>query len=286
MPGELFYWVMNMSIIGSAVICVIAAIGRIKIIPRRAMSVLWVLPFLRLWIPIGLRSGLSVMNFIDKARIKTVTVYESVIVPEVRMSSANAIGGARVYFPIEYKTDILEKVFDISGGIWAAGCIVLLAAAVIFYVFAMREQPTEACVRGILRPKIYIPEGCGEDEKYIRLHEETHVKRKDNLWRLLGIATCILHWFNPIVWVALGCFEADLEGACDEVVLKECSKREYAAALLNAAERRSVFSSFGGGRTKKRIERILNYRRMTLVSAVCCGALIMAAAAVLLTNAK
>ena len=68
------------------------------------------------------------------------------------------------------------------------------------YTAAGLETPF---VMGLFRPRIYLPAGlAGEERRYILLHEQTHIRRGDHLWRLLGFFALCLHWFNPLVWLA------------------------------------------------------------------------------------
>ena len=82
---------------------------------------------------------------------------------------------------------------------------------------------------------------------------------------------------------------SDAELACDESALSGLSEKEqslYAHALLNARESKTVFaSSFGGAKLRTRIEHIVSFRKMTVVSAVGFGVFAVAIAYILLTNA-
>ena len=67
-------------------------------------------------------------------------------------------------------------------------------------------------------------------------------------------------------------------------------KKAYAHALVNGAQsihEQALFASaFGGAKIRVRIDRILNYRRLSIGSVVCFTVLILAIAYVLLTNSK
>ena len=121
------------------------------------------------------------------------------------------------------------------------------------------------------------------------MHEAIHVRRGDNLWRLIGFTVAAVHWFNPMSWVFLKFFLTDLELACDEAAasrIDEGERKEYAAALLRCAAGGDVFASaFGGAKIRTRIEHVLSFRRMTAVSAVGSAVLAAVIAYVLLTNA-
>lgn len=64
---------------------------------------------------------------------------------------------------------------------------------------------------------------------------------------------------------------------------KECLRPLPAALCFPAAFPLAV--SFGGGRLRTRVERILSYKRMTVGAALFSGGLLAALAAALLTNA-
>ena len=157
-------------------------------------------------------------------------------------------------------------------------------------VFAS-EKVTSPSVYGVFRPKIVIPSDMAESRnlQFVLLHEKTHVRRLDNLWRIFAFASAALHWMNPLTWIFLKCFLSDLEVACDESVLQKCSeqeKKEYTLTLIACAEQKTLFvSAFGGAKIRTRIERILSFRKMTAVSAALSVVLIAVIAYFLLTNA-
>ena len=80
-----------------------------------------------------------------------------------------------------------------------------------------------------------------------------------------------------------------MELACDEKVLKKCDdqqKKQYAHVLVSSVEKTNVFaSSLGGASVRLRIENILCYKRLTVMSALGALALVAALGYVLLTNA-
>ena len=122
------------------------------------------------------------------------------------------------------------------------------------------------------------------------MHERTHIGRLDNLWRVVEIITCCIHWFNPFVWLFLKRFFEDMELSCDEKVLRKYHpdrKTDYARALIECESKKTVFASaFGGAKTRVRIENILSYKKLSIFSTICLTALIAAIAVTLLTNAS
>lgn len=276
-------------------------LGKIKKIPRKVICWLWVIPFLRMWVPVGVNSKYSLMSFISKFTAKTVTVYEG----KIGFSMMNYAMGAETYFPVTYKTDFLQDIFSAAVVIWAVVALALIIAMTIIYCVTKSELKDAVFVRdniyashkittpaayGIFRPRIILPAGQKEaDLQYVLRHEKTHIKRLDNLWRIVGAVTACVHWFNPLAWLFLKTFLSGLELACDEEVIRQLSedeRKEYASVLLGYAESRSLYASaFGGAKVRVRIERILSYKKLTAFSAFAFTIFAIIIGYVLLTNA-
>lgn len=301
--GEVFYWLFNMSVAASLAGTVIALVRRFWRIPRRVAVILWIIPFLRFWFPFGIGSRYSLMTLLSRFTTRTVTVYEGKL---ASFSVMNSVMAANSYFPITYKVDLLGDVFEIAAVVWAilAGAIVITMAVLCFTTLSelktadrlrdhvyLSNKVTSPAVYGIFRPRIVIPASVSDsaDLDLILLHEERHIRRLDNLWRIAAFLTASLHWFNPLAWLFLKLFLSDLELACDESALARLpadGKKRYAHALLNAEESKTLFASaFGGAKIRTRIEHVLSFRRMTAVSAVGSAVLAAVIAYVLLTNA-
>ena len=302
--GDLFYWLFNMSIVGAVTGLAVVLIRLIKRIPRRWIVFLWAIPFLRFLIPLGIGGKYSLMSLLSRFATKTVVVYEGELAD---YTATNAIQAAKNYFPITYKVDLLADVFHYAALVWVIAAAALILAMGIMYAVTISElkdaehlrgciycspKITTPAVYGILRPRIILPAACrdSEDLVLIVLHERRHIRRLDNLWRMLAFLTAAVHWFNPAAWLFLKLYLADAELACDESVLSKLPTGEhkrYAHALLNAREGKAVFASaFGGAKVRTRIERILSYKRMTAASGTAFAALIAAIAYFLLTNAS
>ena len=101
---------------------------------------------------------------------------------------------------------------------------------------------------GILRPAIIIPENTSENQlPFVLLHEETHVKDRDSVLKILALFALSLNWFNPLNWFMVKMFDRDLERYCDERVLKKLGGEKafsYANIILDFAERESLSLSF------------------------------------------
>lgn len=301
MLSEVFYWLLSMSVSASIAGIIILFMSRIRRIPHRMLSALWGIPFLRMWIPIAVNSPYSVLTLLSGTEQKTVIVYQSA----VNFSMTNFVRAAEDYFPVMYKTSLLENTFQIAAVVWFAVSAALLAAMCIAYALASAQLKNARHLRdhiylsdriaspvtyGLIRGRIFMPEQYeGSDMKYILLHENAHIRRKDNLRRIAGITTACVHWFNPLSWLFLKKFLESLELACDEAALKQCGeaeKKNYASALLNCAESKALYaSSFGGAKTKLRIERILSYKKLSVFSTAGLMVLAVAIGLALLTNA-
>lgn len=302
MLGEMFYWIFNMSI--AAVICglPVLLIRMIKKIPHRVTVWLWLIPFIRMLLPVGIAGKYGLMTFISQFTTKTVTVYDGEF---YYWTAMNHMMAADSYAPLTYKTDLLADLFGVACWIWLVAGLALMIAFFIIYAVTLgelsdarrlegnvyiSEKVTSPALYGVLKPRIILPAKYRENElKYILMHERAHARRGDNLLRLLALVTVCVHWFNPLAWLFLKLLFADLELACDEAVLRKCNaeqRKEYAHTLLSAVERTSVFaSSFGGAKIRMRVENILSYKKLSALSATGMVALLIAIAYILLTNA-
>lgn len=303
MLQEVFYWVFNMSITASLTGVLIMLVRTIKKIPRRLSVLLWLIPYLRMTVPFGLNSPYSLMSLLSRITTKTVVVYQPA--EDVVFSMTNMVMAANSYFPITYQVNMLEKVFGVAAVIWI---IVLLAifltlAAVYFTTLHemkdathlrehiyLSDKITSPAVYGVIKPRIVLPMSYRDkDIELILLHEKAHIRRADNLWRVLAFLIAAAHWFNPLCWVFLKLFLADLELSCDERVLVKLGDhraKEYALALLESRQSATVFASaFGGAKIRTRIENILSFKKMTWFSLAAFLPLIVTIFYVLLTNA-
>ena len=101
-----------------------------------------------------------------------------------------------------------------------------------------------ACLVGIFRPCIVLPlTAAPKDVINVLTHEICHLKNRDHLWALLRIVCCVLHWFNPLVWIAANMSRTDTELRCDDRVVAPMSqeqKQDYANVLVLASSRRNA----------------------------------------------
>lgn len=303
MLQEVFYWIFNMSITAALTGILVMLVRMIKKIPRRIMVFLWLVPFLRMTVPLGLNSPYSLMTLISKITTKTIVVFQPT--EDISFSMMNSVMAANTYFPITYKVNILDDIFGVASVIWIIVSLAILLMLIIIYFTTIHEikdsthlkdnvylseKVTSPAVYGIIRPRIILPLLYKDkDIELIIQHEKTHIRGLDNLWRMIAFMVIAVHWFNPLAWMFLRALLADLELSCDERVLVKLGvdrSKEYATALLECRQGPTVFASaFGGARIRTRIENVLSFRKLTWISLVAFVALIGIIFYVLLTNA-
>lgn len=143
-------------------------------------------------------------------------------------------------------------------------------------VFVCRHLKS-AFLLGVFRPVIYLPaELSAQERRYVLLHEKTHIKRLDHIWKLLALLCLCIHWFDPVVWLCFALFGQDLELACDEASTAQLTRAErcdYAQTLLRLSSGvlLSPLPAFSAPRPERRIRRILNWKKPSGI--VCAAAL-------------
>lgn len=300
-----FEQVLKMSLAGSWVILLVL-IARLVLrkAPKRFSYALWALVLLRLLCPVSLESPVSMMPAREESSYGSGVLEEDISLSQTALAAYHAVGdaanGGLGSIPIHtensessVRSAMHREVWTlVLRALWLPGLMVLLIANVISMLRLRRrligaarlreniwiaDHINTAFVLGVLRPRIYLPSSLSPNEQdYILLHEQTHIRRLDPLWKLLGFAALCVHWFNPLVWIAFRCAERDMELSCDESVLARMGaeiKCDYAASLLRLASGERHFASplaFGEGGTKQRIQNVLHYRKPAFwVIAVC-----------------
>ena len=97
------------------------------------------------------------------------------------------------------------------------------------YVSGAVETP---CLFGVIRPAVYLTPGATADPVTLThsvVHELTHFRHGDHVWSLLRCLCLVLHWYNPLVWLAAALSRRDAELACDEATIKHLGEAERAA---------------------------------------------------------
>ena len=96
---------------------------------------------------------------------------------------------------------------------------------------------------GVWRPVVILPtEAKNWSEAHLRralVHELEHVRRGDWAVQLVARATCACYWFHPLVWIAWRRLCLEAERACDDAVLQNGERADYAEQLVLLAQQMS-----------------------------------------------
>lgn len=161
--------------------------------------------------------------------------------------------------------------------LYAAGFLAVLAWAVTAYARMRRTirkgtvVPQEDGINLVLMDSdipsfswartIVISRKDLEENPAMLLHEQAHIRKGhtvDTLW-FLGVV--LIHWFNPLVWIALGELKLLHEYEADETVLKnDIDATQYQLLLVRKAvgdKRFSLANGFQHAKLKNRIDMML-----------------------------
>lgn len=72
----------------------------------------------------------------------------------------------------------------------------------------------------------------GAGRRAVIAHELAHLRRRDHWVRRVEMFAAVLHWWNPLFWLARKRLRADAEFACDAWAANLADRRAYAEALL------------------------------------------------------
>lgn len=121
---------------------------------------------------------------------------------------------------------------------------------------------------GLIRPVILLDKESAEaDEKQLDLiltHEYLHIRRFHILIKWGIFLTCVIHWFNPLVWLMGYIVQSDIEADCDEAVIRnkgENVRMDYLHMLVenhSARQRVFLFTAHFCSHLEKRTRRLLN----------------------------
>ena len=201
----------------------------------------------------------------------------------------------------EAKTEISlaeAAIYVWIGGMVVAGCF-LVFTNIRFYLRLRRSRKELAipfapvrvfvsnavvspCLFGLVRPAIYLPTAVAEDYaalQHVYAHELTHYYHLDFIWSALRSVCLVIHWYNPLVWLAAKLSRQDMELACDEGALKRIGEEEradYGRTLihLTCKERFGnmmiAATTMTGGKKeiKERITLLMKKPKTALITAV------------------
>lgn len=301
--AEVFQKLLNMSIAaGWLILAVVVLRFVLKKAPKRFVLLLWAVVGLRLALPWSIESALSLIP-------SAATLPEGIMMERTpsldtgipALNNAINPGFAAAFAPEPAASaNPLQVLLPIASLIWLAGAAAMLIWALASWLrlrLRMRtavrlegnvyesEMAGGPFVLGLFRPRIYLPFGLGEAKRgHVLAHEREHIRRGDQVVKLLGFLLLCLHWFNPLVWLAYALLCRDIELACDERVVRNMGSGEradYSQTLLELSRPKRFVSvcplAFGEVPVKGRVKSVLSYKKpafwlVVLAIVVCIGA--------------
>ncbi len=310
--NELFLKIINMSISASwLVLAVLILRFVLKKAPKWINVLLWGIVAIRLICPFSFESTLSLIPSAETIPLNigmdtTPTINSGIsainnAVNPIISQSNTPMAGASV--------NLLQITIGIYEYIWIFGMIALALYTAISYWRLRRKVDTAVrykdnifqsenvsfpFVLGIIKPRIYLPfKMNGQYLEYVVAHEQAHICRKDHWWKPLGFLLLMIHWFNPLMWLAYVLLCRDIELACDEKVIKELGKEQrgdYTQALVACSVNCRMIAAcplaFGEVSVKERVKSVMNYKKpafwVIIISVIVC----VGVAVCFLTNPK
>ena len=284
---DFFPRLINMSTIASIVILfVLAARLILKRAPKGFSYALWAIVLIRLLIPVSIQSPISV---IPNTPAASGAVINSAL-PEIEFETPR--DREQNYYESQnttpeevqvYMSHTMEPIVYLSVA-WLIGMAVMVLYSGISYLKIRRmvriaiplrdniwiaDDIKSPFVIGFIKPKIYLPNNLGEQEQeYIILHEQHHIRRLDHAIKTLAFLALTIHWFNPLVWIAFVLACKDMEMSCDEAVIRKLGENvrvDYSASLLTLSTGHRIIAgtplAFGEGDTKGRIKNLAKWKK-------------------------
>lgn len=286
--------VFNMSLT-AGIIILFVLIARILLrkAPKIFSYILWAVVLFRLICPVSFSFRFSPLNLFNTPVAENgsnVYIPEDVVhseYPQVNLplpAVNEAINNNLPQGEEQTVADPLEFPMAAATILWLSGIAAMLIYSAVSLIKLYRKLTGAVCLRdniyladhiatpfviGVISPKIYLPSSIPEQEQgYIIMHEQTHIRRLDHIFKIIAFIALSIHWFNPLVWVAFFCAAKDMEMSCDESVLKKMGseiKCDYSASLLSLAAGRRIINgsplAFSEGSIKQRVKNVLNFKK-------------------------
>ncbi len=267
--------------------------------PKWAVCLLWALVAVRLVLPFSLQSPVS----LQAAQSPVAAVlYELPQTQEAAQKTDEVLSGgsAEPVTPLP-PTEVVTvqpvpapkpaMTVSLLAAIWLAGVVMMLTYMLVSYLGIYRrvctavrlEDNVYRCgswgtpfVLGLLRPRIYVPEGMDDAAlPQVLAHERCHIRRGDHIVKPLAFLLLALHWFNPVLWAAYVLLGRDMENACDERVLRGvdgAGRAAYSRALVACAVRQRPAAvcplAFGEVAVQERVKNAMNGKKPAVWAAV------------------
>lgn len=311
-------WIFALSLSGSVLILLLALLRPLvrERITKRWQYYVWLLVILRLLLPIGppKSPAENAVLRMDAAASLVLSLPEAGMEDMVQPAEAAVPGQALESDAFQkLRTAVWENLWVV----WLIGVLALLirkATAYESFVRCLRagweqvddpalldrvaeigaeigvKRPVELYVNplaaspmllGLWKPRVVLPTAkmTEEDFRFVLLHELTHYRRRDVLYKWLVQLTVCVHWFNPLVhWMGRE-VERLGELSCDEAVLRRldgAERRAYGDALLRTISAGGGYQAVlpspmlgaEGKQLKERLETIMRFKKTGRLSAV------------------
>ena len=299
MSDKVFLDIVNMSITGSfAILIIMLARLLLKKAPKVFSYALWFVAFFRLLVPVSFESVLSILPF-NTTPLSTDMLYIETPYVETGIKAIDSVINPVVATEVFGSNANVYQIFTFWGKIiWFIGVFAFCLYSIRSYSRLKKKLQSAVLLRdniyisqvistpfalGLRNPKIYLPSNLADAQEYVIAHEQTHLARRDNLAKILGYVVHILHWFNPLVWLAFKLFVTDMEMSCDESVIrnsKEDIRKEYSRSLLELSIEKSTLGvpmAFAEGNPKERIKNVMKSNTKKIIGFACLGAVILIA---------
>lgn len=240
---------INMNMVAMVLFLINAVISGLlkKKLPSRYIKFLWILFFILLIFPLSHDIEPSVT--MNNSYVPSGPVYDTSYIqptPSTRMIS-----------------EVKSSTWPIVEMVYIIGLLVLFVRHLIEYrrfyklvKYATRSSyalkyPLYECeglnvpiVKGIIKPKIYIPLNMPKEHlSFVLCHEINHIKKKDLLIKRMASIVCWFHWFNPFVWLGYSQLVKHIEMSCDEAVTKHrdlAFKKGYMTSMVELSLKRKT----------------------------------------------
>ena len=269
-------WIISSCAVTLAILLIRFCVGHR--IDARLRYALWLIVLLRLLIPVQIgESGISTAQ-LDRVLPQISAEVQETIVKEIKFSYLDGnesrdeiidyheTNDYNPYYTLsEYVAVRRDQMRSASLGIWIVGMAVtagvLLCGNLRYYLRLRRSRVRleesvmgiavyrcditgTPCLFGFPIPALYINTETLDDAvllHHVMAHERAHLRHGDTVIAFLRCLCLVLHWYNPLVWVAAHLSKWDGELACDTAAVRTLGNAEryaYGRTLLALSDPR------------------------------------------------
>ena len=278
MITNIFKVILLMSAIGSILTVILLIIKPItkKIFSPKWQYYIWLTVLIVMMLPVSIKlpekttktpeNFTNVDEIITDLHIKDVQLHEQVIPKEEVIISKEPIALQLVLPNIP---SIPINIINVASLVWVIGAFVFFTVKIIRYIIFLKtiyqnSHVTECSkididritvrtsdmieaplIIGLFKPVLLLPnvEITDETLNYILLHEMTHYRRHDLLYKWFAMIVNSVHWFNPFVYIVSKQIDEECEVSCDLSVVADMTEQEqnnYMATILSLLSASSV----------------------------------------------